>query len=695
MGSITMPSTLVLLAVVFALGVSSEEADNEKKPEVVDWEEKNFGIRTSHNYENSLHRLNIDTNAPHIPKRIKPKHKPRRNEKKELKLINNLRIRKRNKVNNLNVPGELGSTTKDTKKQDITPSGRSGSANYVARRKTLRTSSETKQTRVNSGTSKRTGGFRSPRFRSRIPPRARETTEAITGVDILEDTLTSSLKLKPNFAEFKEKFLMNISRSQTEYPEKNLDFSEQVFQTFNVSSKLTTTTTAMPIITATTTITTSTTSTTASTSTLTAKSSSAPTTTGSKTKSMAVSTQTLGTEKKGSEETSSNADVIDNISEASYETSTDHVKMTTIVEVVTDTTTNKVDMKNDLWARKKTMDRKIPDIGDPAVKEKLNRLTSLGRGNVRRRNKNPDNTSPRRETIARTRATMKVGSSSNSHTEDDRKNVLKEEAEEDLGSSKRLRIRRPPAFNHRFRPNKKVNHEDSGVPRSIKRMKVKGIDDYITTKDSGNVDKEEKDTLMVKEQPRIRISSGRRAPSSQISSTERRKGSPVRRLHNPSGRKGYLTTIATTSMATTANPTIPTTEKITISPNAHKISYTLNDSDDVDITSENPIAELDSIDEIGNEIDHPVAQELISVVPIPDNMFSQATHQLMRAKKTSLKTFLPTLVPLIRKTPSKSQVPVFVAGTNQSEERLENAREDNLPQSVNRGRYILAATSQG
>ena len=63
--------------------------------------------------------------------------------------------------------------------------------------------------------------------------------------------------------------------------------------------------------------------------------------------------------------------------------------MTTIVEVVTDTTTNKVDMKNDLWARKKTMDRKIPDIGDPAVKEKLNRLTSLGRGNVRRRNKNP------------------------------------------------------------------------------------------------------------------------------------------------------------------------------------------------------------------------------------------------------------------------------------------------------------------
>ena len=60
----------------------------------------------------------------------------------------------------------------------------------------------------------------------------------------------------------------------------------------------------------------------------------------------------------------------------------------------------------------------------------------------------------------------------------------------------------------------------------------------------------------------------------------------------------------------------------------------------------------------------------MSVIYIPDNMFSQATHQLMKAKKTSSETFLPTLVPLLRKTPSKilsEEVPISKAGTNNSE----------------------------
>ena len=81
-------------------------------------------------------------------------------------------------------------------------------------------------------------------------------------------------------------------------------------------------------------------------------------------------------------------------------------------------------------------------------------------------------------------------------------------------------------------------------------------------------------------------------------------------------------------------------------------------------------------------------------------MFSQATHQLMKAKKTSAEAFLPTLVPRIRKTPTVTtshEVPIFEAGTKQTEEE-ESSLEDReviLPNPVKRGRYILAATING
>merc|ERR1719430_2490402 len=112
-----------------------------------------------------------------------------------------------------------------------------------------------------------------------------------------------------------------------------------------------------------------------------------------------------------------------------------------------------------------------------------------------------------------------------------------------------------------------------------------------------------------------------------------------------------------------------------MSTNTNRISFTLNDS--ADITSKTPIVELEDISEISevnNRIDQPVAQELISVIPIPDNMFSQATHQLMKAKKTSSETFLPTLVPLLRKKPSKilsEEVPISKAGMNHSQITLD------------------------
>ena len=134
-----------------------------------------------------------------------------------------------------------------------------------------------------------------------------------------------------------------------------------------------------------------------------------------------------------------------------------------------------------------------------------------------------------------------------------------------------------------------------------------------------------------------------------------------------------------------------------------KISYTLNGSANVDITSAKPILMAEDIPVVSNSLEHepgqPHAEELNSVpYLIPDNVFSQATHQLMKAKKTSIDVFLPTLVPLVRKTPSVTvshEVPVFEAGTEQAEESLKDNRDIMLPEPVKRGRYILAITSNG
>merc|ERR1711970_443492 len=136
--------------------------------------------------------------------------------------------------------------------------------------------------------------------------------------------------------------------------------------------------------------------------------------------------------------------------------------------------------------------------------------------------------------------------------------------------------------------------------------------------------------------------------------------------------------------------TVTTTEKITIRPNAHRISYTLDDSAYVNMTSETPVVAPEHIPEISTRINKPAVEEPKSEIREQDKM---------KEKKTSSELFLPTLVPLMRKTPSKilsDEVPIFVAGTNQSEKSLEDdTREIILPPPVKRGRYILAATSFG
>jgi len=115
----------------------------------------------------------------------------------------------------------------------------------------------------------------------------------------------------------------------------------------------------------------------------------------------------------------------------------------------------------------------------------------------------------------------------------------------------------------------------------------------------------------------------------------------------------------TTTQVTTTSESTTTTEKVTINPNAHRISYTLDDAENGgdDSLIEDVIVELGFPDYLEVEPDEgekkgktpPVAEELRSVVPVPADVFSQATHQLMKNKKITPDlgepSFRPTLLP--------------------------------------------------
>jgi len=248
-------------------------------------------------------------------------------------------------------------------------------------------------------------------------------------------------------------------------------------------------------------------------------------------------------------------------------------------------------------------DRKIPEIGDPAVEEKLNRLTIGQRGNIKRHRK-PDITSARKSTIARPRGAIRpngsldISNGEAKHTADVTKLVS------------RSRLRRPPGFKHQFRPS---HHQRKAavLPKSIKRMRIKSQDKKV---DAVVLSNEESEELNPTVNPRtirpsrLRVHTGRRAPTTHTSPIMTHSVTPVRRLRNPTSRRGHSKTTTTT--------TTTTTEKITISPNAHKISYTLNGSEYVDITSANPILMDEDIQVVSNSLEHepgqPHAEELNS-----------------------------------------------------------------------------------
>jgi len=131
----------------------------------------------------------------------------------------------------------------------------------------------------------------------------------------------------------------------------------------------------------------------------------------------------------------------------------------------------------------------------------------------------------------------------------------------------------------------------------------------------------------------------------------------------------------TTTTTTTTTSTTTTTEKVTINPNAHHIVYTLDDEPELEDELPDVIIELPHETEYPDYIvENPMAQELKSPIPVPGDVFSQATHTLMKSHKripglTDAK-FRPTLFPrrtspLLRtQTTETSTAPVFKATTN-------------------------------
>merc|ERR1711892_574796 len=212
MGSVTMALNQICLALIFFLTVSCEVSKDGKKPAVVDWEKNNFGIRTSHSHEDGLDNAIIDRNAPQLPKRARPvQHEARKKVIKPTITRNKLRIR--SKPKSKEEAREIEHTRIDEKQEEERSSGRYRTANSVTRRKSLRISTDTSDKRKDTTTNNRPEGFRSGRLRSRISPRIRATTETPLKAETIEHSLTTTFKVKPKFADFKESFMEKLPNS--------------------------------------------------------------------------------------------------------------------------------------------------------------------------------------------------------------------------------------------------------------------------------------------------------------------------------------------------------------------------------------------------------------------------------------------------------------------------------------------------
>merc|ERR1719320_1116678 len=526
-----MPASLLLLAVILG-GVSCNQLD-EKKPAVVDWEKNNFGIRTSHSSQDFLNDVNIDTNAPQITrKKGHFRHESRRKEKPPI-IRNNLRIRNRkDKIDG------------DDKEVDISHVTR---VKKVVKKKNAEKNIASKR----NNESDRLG----IRVRSRKTQRQSLTTESIPKGDTTVDIST----LKPNFLEVKESFTENLA-----YSGKSLRF--KFFsrnKTLNIpkgSVKTTTKKTRTDFWHRTT------------------------QSTNSLLKSAASTKKSTELQKESHGEMIKD-DSIETTTNAIEERTSENVVLNTIIDTDVEFVTKSESMRRKVNDNKYYRGRRIPEIGDPAIEKKLNRLTVAKKVNPTQ-NRKESKSSSRRRSLVRSRGAQKKAMSNEEFNTKDKADGTKLMTT----SVPRLRVRRPGFRNKSNLHKEKSNNAKD--PKMIRRMRIKSKDKNTITEEAEFENKAKdpisKEGNVAKRPSRLRLQTskrnftGRRTPSFVKSSSETKENPP----YHASGRRGFrVTTIATTkpptlttTTTTTTTTTVTTTEKITIRPDAHKISYTLDDS---------------------------------------------------------------------------------------------------------------------
>merc|ERR1719430_1427873 len=479
----------------------------DKKPTVVDWEKNNFGIRTSHSSQDFLNNVNIDTNAPQITKKKNPfRHESRKKDQKPPIIRNYLRIR--NRPNNPESEDEEKDIVHHT---SFTKSSKN------------KTSSSSKKLDRNISTQNKNKGDRlSARGRLRKGQKLSLTTESIPKAE------TDSLILKPVKDSFKENLLSPGKSLRRKYLSRNKTLSIP-----NTSVKTTTKNGRTDFWQRTT----------------------------KSTNSLLRSTTT--TKKIAELQKESDKELI---KDDSLETTTDRIEERTTENVVLNTIIDDdVEFVTPSESRRKKVNdskyyrgRRIPEIGDPEIEKKLNRLTIAKKVNPTANRKDAKSSS-RRQSFVRSRgAQRKVMSKEDFNTKDkDVATKLK------ASSVPRLRVRRP-GFRNKSNLHKEKNN-DVKDPKMIRRMRVKSKDKNAIVEEA-EFEKKAKDTIskeenVAKRPSRLRLQtnrrnfSGRRKPSSIKSSSERKVKPP----HHPSGRRGFRAT----TIATTKSPTLTTTTTTT------------------------------------------------------------------------------------------------------------------------------------
>merc|ERR1711892_1502171 len=366
---------------------------------------------------------------------------------------------------------------------------------------------------------------------------------------------------------------------------------------------------------------------------------------------------------RGSLKTDGNKTIIpiESMEEGSTNASTERITaMDNVVEFVTKLSGKKSNERKKWAASKKIIDQKKSEIEDPVVEEKS------PRPNIRQKSK-MDDIKSRRHSTARSSGTLRKDGKSEANNGHLNKDYV---SERDSLSGIRSRNRMPAGLQHRFGSTFASETKNPADQKNLKRIRMQNNNQKVAIVETRSNKQTAEVDITVKRRKmnpsRSRLSTVQRAPSPSASPLNNHSTTQVQRMRNPAGRRGH-------SKTTSTRPEMTTTEKITIRPDAHKIRYTSNKSEYVDISLESPISEIKKLSELSYRIDQEpkelFAEEYIIAGPILDNIFRQAAQQANGK--------------------SSQPAPIFVAGTIKPEDSLLDNIFSQAAQQAN-GKYVGA-----